>query len=75
MSTTKIYRRMGHALHKGTGLRLSADDVAELVFGDDAVGMAMSNVCGYPEDPHEVREHGPKPAREAQAAEREYDED
>lgn len=72
MSTTKIYRRLGYALHKGTGMRLSADDIAELVFGDNAVGRAMSNVCGYPECPSDVQEHGPKPACEAEKIEREY---
>ena len=72
MRPSNIYRRMGLALHKGTGIRLSADDVAELVFGDNAVGTAMSNVCGYPESPHDVQEHGPKPASEAEKIEREY---
>ncbi len=71
----KIYRRMGQSLHRGRGLRLSADDVRVLVYQDDAVGLAMANICGYPESPSAVEEHGPKPATNTEAAQREHGDD
>lgn len=68
----KIYRRMGRALHRGTGLRLSADDVRELVEVDDAVARAMANACGRPEAPGDVQSDGPLPTSEARRATQEY---
>jgi hypothetical protein len=40
------YVRLYEALRKGTGIRLSAADVHELVIRDDAIGTAVSGaVC------------------------------
>lgn len=68
----KIYRRMGFALHRGHGMRLSPDDIRELVYGDDAVGTALANICGHPEQPEDVEHKGPLSPDEASRIAREH---
>ena len=46
MSVVDIYKRLGRALKRGQGVRLSAEELITLVWEDDAVGRALAGCCG-----------------------------